>query len=187
MLQNRIECQLRKPCDPRTAREWAHCIVRHTAGKPPEQIAAETGIPLKRLMKISAPQAEANARVAELAAITRVTGRYDWLRFHAREAGCEVFPLPIFDGRDVDREVLEHTTDSLRSLSGAFEKLREITRDRQIEPTERDEYDQLHGLHVAAVTRLQAWVHGMSRAPSEMETRRGGRAAAGGESGNHRP
>lgn len=159
MLRNRIECQLRTPCDPRTAREWAHCIVRHTPGRSPEQIAATTSIPLKRLMKLSAPQAEATARPEEIAAVTKATGRYGWLRFYAHAADCELFPLPTCVAGGVDAEALAQASASLSSLTALVEKLREITDDRLITSPECEEFDEVHGAHVACIARLQAWVH----------------------------
>ena len=80
MLQNRMECQLRTPCEPRTGREHAHCTIRHTPGKPLEAIAAETAIPLKRLTKISAPQGDTAAKPEEIAA------NYVWLHRQPRSA-----------------------------------------------------------------------------------------------------
>jgi hypothetical protein len=171
MLQNRLECQLRTPCDPRTAREWAHCIVRHTPNKPPEQIAADARIPLKRLMKISAPQGETCARIEEIAAVTRATARFEWLRFHVRDAGCELFALPTCDG-GLDSEVLDQITASLRSLTAMVDGLREITRDRRIDDAERAAFDDLYGRHLACAARLQAWVHERSREDAAVADRR---------------
>ncbi len=173
MLQNRVECQLRTPCTPRTGREWAHCTIRHTAGKPPEQISAETGIPIKRLMKISAPQGDTHARVEELAAICQSTGRYEWLRFHARNAGCEIFVLPSPATGPQDAAVLDQTCESLRTLSSVVDTLRDITRDRQISSEERGTFDDVVGRHLACIARLQAWVDRESAAQLARETQRG--------------
>lgn len=158
MLQNRVECQLRNPCVPRTAREHAHCLCRHTPGLTPDQIAAQAGIPLKRLMKISAPMGDAHARIEEIAAVTRVTGRTGWLRFYVRDAGCELFQLPNLRPGDDGAEVLEQTSASLKSLSMVVEMLRAITEDRRIQVSERTDFDAVVGEHFACVRRLQAWV-----------------------------
>jgi hypothetical protein len=171
VLQNRVECQLRTPCVPRTAREVAHCICRHTHGMPPEAIAAQAGIPLKRFMKISAPQGDTLARVEEIAAVTRVTGRTEWLRFYVRQAGCELFLLPDLQEHGEDAELLEQTSASLQSLSAVVEKLREITRDRRVEAEEQSDFDGIVGKHLSIVRRLQAWVTAHVDKPSTTRRR----------------
>ena len=158
MLQNRMECQLRTPCEPRTGREHAHCTIRHTPGKPLEAIAAETAIPLKRLTKISAPQGDTAAKPEEIAAICRATGRFEWMRFFVRLAGCELFELPPAGLNDLDAEVFERTAASLRSLSAVVDMLRGITADRHVTSEERAAFDDITGKHLAIVRQLQQWV-----------------------------
>ncbi len=172
-LQNRIECQLRTPCEPRTGREWAHCVIRHTPNKPPELIAAATGIPLKRLIRISAPQGDAHPRLEEIAAITQATGRYDWLRFYVRAAGCELFPMPIVGPGGFDAEIFTQTADSLHTLSGVVDTLRAISVDRSISNEERTTFDDVVGRHMACVARLQAWVRAQSDQQAVQEAKRG--------------
>ncbi|HVL65776.1 MAG TPA: hypothetical protein VM364_00810 [Vicinamibacterales bacterium] len=169
-LQNRLECQLRTPCTPRTAREYAHCTLRHTAAVPLEQIAAATAIPVKRLMKISAPQGDTQAKPEEIAAICRCTRRYEWLRFYVRQAGCELFELPDVAGAGADAEVLEQAAASLRSLSTVVDTLRTITaadsaRGHRISTEERAVFKDVVGQHMAVVARLEAWVDAQSDAP----------------------
>jgi hypothetical protein len=156
-LQNRVECQLRTPCEPRTGREWGHCTVRHTPNVPPEAIEAATGIPIKRLLKISSPQGDAFARPEEIAAICDATQRFDWLRFFVRRAGCELFPLPTRGGFD-DLEILERTAASLRSLSAVVDTLRTITQDHRVSAEECERFDDIAGRHLAVVRELQVWV-----------------------------
>ena len=157
-LQNRMECQLRTPCEPRTSREHAHCTIRHTPGISLEQLAAATSIPVKRLMKISAPQGDTFAKPEEIAAICRVTQRFAWLRFYVRQAGCELFELPDASGSNADAEVLEQTSATLQSLSKVIQTLTEINGDRRIRADERAEFKNVVGQHMAAIARLEAWV-----------------------------
>ncbi|HXO85207.1 MAG TPA: phage regulatory CII family protein [Gemmatimonadales bacterium] len=137
---------------------------------PVEAIAAQAGIPLKRLMKISAPQGDAQARVDEIAAVTRVTGRTGWMRFYVRLAGCELFQLPNAPEGSFDAEAITQVSASLKSMSSVVETLNSIVADRRIRPDERIAFDEVIGTHFAAVRHLQAWV--AAREDAETNVRR---------------
>lgn len=177
MLQNRNECWLRTPCEPRTPREHAHCTIRHTPGKPLEQLAAETAIPMKRLTKISAPQGDTHAKPEEIVAVCKATGRFEWLRFYVRSAGCELFQLPDSGLTDLDAELFEKTAASLRSLSIVIDALRAITADRHVTQEEREAFSDTTGKHIALVRQLQEWVDRAAEVRADARTVRAGRFA----------
>lgn len=159
MLQNRVECQLRTPCDPRTGREHGHCTIRHTPGMSLEQIAAATGIPVKRLMKISAPQGDTQVKWEEIPDICRATGRFEWLRFVVRRSErCDLLILPARTKGDTSGEVLEHTRACLQRFTAMVDKLTTISADQRIEPEERDEFRDVAGKLQAEIARLEAYV-----------------------------
>ena len=94
MLNNKKQCQLGEPCPLTNEREAGYCVTRHTADMTIEAISKATKIPLSRLKRISARDNEAQPYPHEVAAITKATGRPEWMQFYVRAAGFEMFATP---------------------------------------------------------------------------------------------
>lgn len=155
MLVNKMECKLRHPCELTNDREAAHCVGRHSL-KIPEQLAAETGIRLKRFMRITAPSSEYQAYPSEVAAITRATGRFEWLRFYVRAAGCELFTLPTIALDEPLHELLPLVSASATAFSDLLRELERSAADRVITRDECDALDARAGELFARAKHLIA-------------------------------
>jgi hypothetical protein len=165
MLNNKKQCQLGEPCPLTNAREAGYCVTRHTPGITVEEISKETGIPLKRLMRISDRNNEAQAYPHEVAAITKATGRPEWMQFFVRAAGFEMFALPI-PAADEDASLFQHTTAVVRELSEALGEIEESRRTGgSIDADECERIKRQFGdVHVAS-QRVVAYVETLVRQP----------------------
>lgn len=94
MVNNRSDCTLGRPCDPRNRRERLHCLVHHDPQRTAHQLADAIGRRYDRLLAYSAVNATDEMPVRDLIALTRVTGRSFALEAEVTDCGFLLVKSP---------------------------------------------------------------------------------------------
>lgn len=107
MTQTTATCALgRQKCEPRNLAEVIHCVTRHS-GIETHRLADQLETDYPTLIRWSEPNGVCQMPARKLAALARITNRFDHLAFIAADAGLTVSPLAPAAGVNRVKELLD--------------------------------------------------------------------------------
>lgn len=111
MVNNRSDCTLGRPCEPRSRRERLHCLVHHDPARDAHQLADLIGRRYDRLIAYAAVNGVDEMPIRDLIALTRVTGRTFALAAEVSDCGFLLLRHP---------ESADAVTDPITELIDVF-------------------------------------------------------------------